>query len=424
MESAARAHEPGAPGVLPAAELFSQLTEALTDAITTQRVADVVLEIAQSLLGAKFATVMLLDPEGRTVNFLRLLPVPEEVARLMARIPPGAPSPTVEALNERTPRFHGTLQAYVDEYPHLREATEALGAQALVNLPLVAAGRPLGLVSLCWEDPRPFHEEERQLLMTVARELAVAFHRAGLFEQKDQITSLLQRAVLPESLPIYHDVDLAPRYLPAEAGIEVGGDWYDAFVAPDSSLWMSVGDVGGHGTGAATLMGQLRSAVRGAAFAGLEPAAALDVVDRLLVATTDGTVVTAVIVRVEGASGRITWSNAGHLPPVYLPAEGSGRLLDEQLGTLLGLGEPGRRQSVAPFGSGDALILYTDGLVENRGEELNLGLARLVRGLEGRPASWGAGPLADRALAISLAGTERRDDLCVLVAYRGGPANG
>jgi len=342
----------------------------------------------------------------------------------MAQIPPGAPSPAVEALNERVPRFHSTLAAYVEEYPHLRAATEALGAEALVNLPLVAAGRALGLVSLCWEDARPFEEDERQLLMAVARELAVAFHRASLFEQKDQVTSLLQRAVLPESLPHYDDIDLAPRYLPAEAGIEVGGDWYDGFVGPDGSLWLSVGDVGGHGTGAATLMGQLRSVVRGAAFAGLEPAAALDVVDRLVAATTDGTVATAVIVRVEDGTGRITWASAGHLPPVYLPAEGGGRLLDDELGTLLGLGQPGRAQLTAPFRSGDALILYTDGLVENRGEELNVGLARLVHGLDGRPSSWGADALADRALAISLAGTERLDDLCVLVACRGAAVNG
>ena len=419
MVSAARAQGQGSAGdSLFAADFYASLTESLADAITTQQVADVALEVARTLLGVEYATVMLLDAERRAVSFLRLLPVPAEVARLMAQIPPGATSPPVEVLNTHRAIFHGTREQYLADYPHLRAATEALDVEALVNLPLMAAGQALGLISLSWVDPRQFDEDERRFLGAFAGELAVAFHRASLFEQKDQITSLLQRAVLPESLPHYEDIELAARYLPAESGIEVGGDWYDAFVAPDGSLWLSVGDVGGHGTEAATLMGELRHAARGAAFAGLDPAGALDVIDRLVVATTDGLVATAVIVRVDGTSGRLTWANAGHLPPLFLPAQGEGRLLEDRLGALLGLGDAGRTHSEIQLDPGGALILYTDGLVENRGEDLTVGMGRLLDGLEGHAETWGAELLADRTLAISLAGTERLDDLCVLVAYR------
>ena len=416
---AARAQGAGSSGrALSVADLFAGLTEALSDAVSTQQVADVVLDVSRTFLGASYATVMLLDRDERTISFLRLLPVPEEVARLMAQIPPGAASPTVEALNERRPLFHGSLEEYLSDYPRLRAATEALGVQALANLPLVTGGRVLGLISLAWTEARPFDEEQRRCFTAMAGELAVAFHRAGLFEEKDQVTSLLQRAVLPGALPHYRDVELAARYLPAEAGIDIGGDWYDAFVGPDGSLWLSVGDVGGHGTEAASLMGELRHAVRAAAFARLEPAAVLDVVDRLVEATTAGMVATAVIVRLDDATGTVTLANAGHLPPAYLPSEGRGRFLEDPLGPLLGLGQSGREQSGLTFSAGDALVLYTDGLVENRGEDLTVGMARLLAGLAARPASWGADPLADRALAISLAGTERLDDLCVLVARR------
>lgn len=398
---------------------FAWLTARLADALTTQQVGDVFIELSRDRLGAAFATVMVLDGDGRNVRFLRLLPVPEDVARLMAQVPPSASSATGDAMVRAEGVFHETLEVYLSEYPHLRAATEALGVEALAHLPLLAAGRVTGLASLSWRQARSFDADERLFLGSIAQELAIGFHRAALFEQKDQIASLLQSAILPERLPSYGDVRLAARYLAAEAGIDVGGDWYDAFVAPDASLWLSVGDIGGHGTEAASVMGQLRNALRGAAFSGLEPAASLDVLDRLMDATSDGMVATAVIVRIDGQGGGITYSNAGHLPPAYLPARADPVYLEEEHGPLLGLNLSGRGQSQGTLVSGDALLLYTDGLVENRGEDLQTGLHRLLGGLAGPAVTWGPEALADRALAVSLAGSERLDDLCLLVARRG-----
>ena len=398
---------------------LEQVTLALAADLTTGGVGDTIVSVFQDLFGAAYATVMLLADDGRTVRFLRLQPVPDEVARLMAEIPRGSRSATGDALSQREAVFHPDLEHYLADYPHLDAATRALGVQALAHLPLLGGDRVLGVLSISWADPQPFGAEDRRLFSTVAELCAIAVRRAELFEQKSEITSILQRAILPRSLPDYRDIQMAARYLPAEADVEVGGDWYDAFEGPDGTLWLSVGDIGGHGVDAAAAMAQLRSSVRAAAFAGLAPGACLDVLDGLLTASTDGQVATAVVARFEPDSGQITWSSSGHLPPVVRAPTGPARLLDDKLGLMLGLGLTGRRDLTVDFPPGTTLVLYTDGLVENRGEDLDVGLERLTEAVSNpghRPRS--PGEVADATLAASLAGGQRQDDLCVLVAVR------
>ncbi|HET6794489.1 MAG TPA: SpoIIE family protein phosphatase [Acidimicrobiales bacterium] len=405
------------------AERLRQLISLLGDALTTQAVGDSIVSRAGDLFGSAYATVMLLSEEGRTVRFLRLQPIPDDVARLIAEVPRESPSATADALVKREPVFHRSLAEYLADYPHLAAATRALGVRALAHLPLEAGGRVIGVLSLSWVDERDFDPPERRFLATAAGHTALAFQRAELYEQKSEMATVLQRAVLPRRLPVVRDFRLAARYLPAELGVEVGGDWYDAFAGPDGRLWISVGDVGGHGVEAASVMGQLRNAIRAVSFTGLGPAATLDVVDRMLAAqpeTSDDTVVaTAVVGVLDRETGRLSWSSAGHMPPVLMRAEEEPVLLEELHGPLLGVGLSGRRVGEVTLGPGDMLVLYTDGLVEVRDDTLEAGMARLLAALR-QPASAGPSAAADRALAASLAGVERRDDLCVLAVQRGG----
>jgi serine phosphatase RsbU (regulator of sigma subunit) len=396
---------------------LEEVTLALAADLTTGAVGDTIVSVFKDLFGAAYATVMLLADDGRTVRFLRLQAVPNEVARLMAEIPRGSRSATTDALSRREPIFHPDLSCYLSDYPHLEAATRALGVQGLAHLPLLGGDRTLGVLSISWVDPQSFSTGDRRLFSTVAELCAIAIRRAELFEQKSEMTSMLQRAILPRRLPNYGDIQLAARYLPAEAELEVGGDWYDAFEGPDGSLWMSVGDIGGHGVQAAAAMAELRSSVRAAAFAGLGPAGCLDVLDGLLTASSDGQVATAIVVRFEPEAGQLTWSSSGHLPPVLRERTGPVRLLDDQLGPMLGLGLTGRQYSTVAFPPGTTLVLYTDGLVENRGEDLDVGLRRLAEAVAdpGRPPR-SPGEVADATLAASLAGGQRQDDLCVLVA--------
>jgi Stage II sporulation protein E (SpoIIE)/GAF domain len=362
--------------------------------------------------------VLLLDVDRRSVRFLRLEPVPDEVARLMAKIPTNLPSATAEVLGRRRPVYHRNLAEYLSDYPHLREATEALGVKALAHLPLMAADKLLGLLSLSWSEERSFEEGERRFLTTMASQCTLAVQRAELFEEKSEVAAILQRAILPRQLPHSPHVRLAARYLPAEAGIDVGGDWYDAFHGPDHRLWFSVGDVAGHGVAAASIMGQVRNAIHATAYADLDPAAGLDVTDRMLShlddPADDPAVATAIVALLDPTTGRLAWSNAGHPPPVLMPAAGPPVLMDERHGPLLGIGYAGRKLGAAHLGPGDLMLLYTDGLVESREQALDVDLRRLLQALAQSPPSEGPNAVADHALASSLSGITRRDDLCVL----------
>jgi serine phosphatase RsbU (regulator of sigma subunit) len=381
-------------------------------------VTDVIVSWSTGLLLTAYATVLLVDADRRSVRFLRLEPVPDEVARLMAKIPPSAPSATADALTRREPVFHRSLAEYLADYPHLRDATEALGVRALAHLPLIAGEVLLGLLSLSWAEEQRFEPGERRFLATVAGQCALAVQRAELFEQKTEVASILQHAILPRRLPRSPLVRLAARYLPAEAGMDVGGDWYDAFYGPDGRLWFSVGDVAGHGVEAASVMGQLRNTIQATAYADLDPAAGLDVADRLLASADDLAhgvgVASAVVAALDPTTGRLDWSNAGHPPPVLVRAVGAPVLMEERHGPLLGVSRPGRRLGSALLGPGDLVLLYTDGLVENRGETLDVGLSRLLEAVSQSPAPDGPSAMADRALASSLSGITRRDDLCIL----------
>ena len=261
----------------------------------------------------------------------------------------------------------------------------------------------------------------------MAGQCALAVQRAELFEQKSEVASILQRAILHVAFLVLR-VRLAARYLPAEAGMDVGGDWYDAFHDTDGRLWLSVGDVAGHGVEAASVMGQLRNSIRATAYArsrpgrgprGGRPAARRQRDDQ----EEDLLVATAIVVALDSTSGRLVWSNAGHLPPVLMPAVGPPVLMEDRHGPLLGVGYPGRELGSALLGMGDLILLYTDGLVEKRGEALDVGLSRLLDTVSQLPASDGPSAVADRALASSLSGITRRDDLCVLAIQRHpGPA--
>jgi uncharacterized protein YigA (DUF484 family) len=400
------------------AEKLQELTTALGDALSTQAVTDAIVSWCAEQLGTSYATVLLLDVESRSVRFLRLEPVPDEVACLMAKIPTNLPSATTDVLTRRKPVYHRSLEEYLGDYPHLREATEALGVKALAHLPLMAADKLVGLLSLSWSEERSFEPEERSFLTTMASQCTLAVQRAELFEEKSEVAAILQRAILPRQLPHSPHVRLAARYLPAEAGMDVGGDWYDAFHGPDNRLWFSVGDVAGHGVAAASIMGQVRNAIHATAYADLDPAAGLDVADRMLShlhdPADDPAVATAIVAVLDPATGRLSWSNAGHPPQILMPAVGPPVLMDERHGPLLGIGHAGRKLGAAHLAPGDLMLLYTDGLVESRERALDVDLRRLLQALAQSPPSEGPNAVADHALASSLSGITRRDDLCVL----------
>ncbi|CAN5514063.1 hypothetical protein BH10ACT10_BH10ACT10_24690 [soil metagenome] len=299
------------------------------------------------------------------------------------------------------------------------EALRALGLQSVGVFPLAIEGQVICLITLARDSGRPpFSRAEIAAAQDLSRRAGITLANAQSFGREREMSEQLQRSML--TAPVTpDDVQVVVRYLPASKVAQVGGDWYDAFAQPDRSTVLVVGDVVGHDSVAAAVMGQLRSILRGIAVAnGGGPAELLRDLDRSLGTLEMTTNATVLVARVEGqpGSGRsLSWSNAGHPPPIVVDADGSWRSLDTH-DVLLGVAAdlPRREECIELTGT-QTVLMYTDGLVERRDEDIDLGIARL-----GAAAASGiAEPLdvlVDRLLLEML--PEAPDDDVVLLALR------
>ncbi|HEY2302082.1 MAG TPA: SpoIIE family protein phosphatase [Acidimicrobiales bacterium] len=401
------------------AQQLQAIMTALGEAMTLDHVVEVVLEQTRELLGTLFVGLMVFGDDGHSVRLVRLDQLPDGLVERWVEAGQEGSSPLGDAIAGRRPLFHGSRQAHTEDYPHLDGVAEALGGQASASLPLVAGGRVIGALALAWSEEHAFDAEERTFLLTLARQCGEAIQRAVLFEQQHRVATILQRAILPDELPDLEDLRFAARYLPAEEGVEVGGDWYDAFRGPGGTVWLSVGDVGGHGVPAASVMSQLRNSVRACAFAGLGPSGSLDVLDRLLIGTTPDLYATAVVVAYDPRTGTLRWSNAGHPPPLIASPDNAPRVLEAVHGSLLGLNaETPFGESETEFPPGGLLVLYTDGLIERRGGDLQESLSTLAATISRMTLTRDVQALCDRVLASAFTGHNKQDDLCLLLAQR------
>jgi len=217
--------------------------------------------------------------------------------------------------------------------------------------------------------------------------------------QRDRrIAEALQHALLPDRLPAPAGAVLAARYLPAAREADVGGDFYDALELADGRLALAIGDVAGKGLTAAAVVGRVRAAWRAYALEDPDPATVLGRLDVFLSVESGGAQMTTMLYALADLrAGTVTWASAGHLPPLLIGADGDPRFLTVLVGAPLGVvASAARRVGHAPAGPGDALLLYTDGLVERRQESIDEGLERLRGVLAGAPA--GAEAVLDRAL--------------------------
>ncbi|GAA2263924.1 hypothetical protein GCM10010415_29560 [Streptomyces atrovirens] len=230
-----------------------------------------------------------------------------------------------------------------------------------------------------------------------------------------QVAVALQEAMLQAPDLARHD-NIAVRYLPATGSLNVCGDWYDAVDLPDGRFAVAVGDVVGHGLEAAAVMGMLRSALSAAIRALERPAQALEVLG-LYSRSVEGALNTTVAkALVDPTSRLIIYSSAGHPPPVLLRTDGTCELLDQATDPPLAvrMQHVPRPQTSATYRPGDTLVLYTDGLIERRGEDIDTGIARLT-GTLGRYSVLAPEQLADTLLTqLGLSGGGR-DDIALVV---------
>ncbi|WP_345711494.1 GAF domain-containing SpoIIE family protein phosphatase, partial [Kineococcus glutinatus] len=302
-----------------------------------------------------------------------------------------------------------------------RDLITDLAPASLTALPLRARGRTVGLVTLFRGAERgPLDDEDLLTALEIADRAGLALDNARLYSQQQRMAEGLQRSLLTAPVEPDH-VQVVVRYQPAAAAAQVGGDWYDAFVQPDGGTVLVIGDVMGHDIAAAAAMSQVRSLLRGIAYAtGASPAAVLSSLDAAMQGLAVDTTATAVVARLErdGAGGtRLRWSNAGHPPPLLLTPDGAVATLDgRRAHLLLGIAPDfPRTDEEVPVERGSTVLLYTDGLVERRGQPLDEGLLRLREAVADL-AGAGLDELCDGVLARLLP-AQPEDDVA-LVAVR------
>jgi serine/threonine-protein kinase RsbW len=298
------------------------------------------------------------------------------------------------------------------DLPH-REGTPAAQLHAL---PLRARQRTAGALLVATVAGRREDALGSEWLRELADHVALAIDNAQLYEREQNASRTLQLGLLGGELPQPEGAALVAAYRPGNVTNEVGGDWYDAFPVDGGKLAILVGDVVGHDLEAAVAMGQLRGAVR--ALAGLgSPAALLERLDAFVSRLRGGAMTTMAYAELDVDSGELRYACAGHPPPLVVPADGDPRLLWGGRSGPLGMDMHSRPEEHDRLEPGGTLVLYTDGLIERKGESLAVGLERLS---DAARASSGDGlqPLVDRMLSAMLAGHPQEDDVCIIAGCR------
>ena len=384
--------------------LLAEATDALADTLDAQEAVDRLARIVVPALG-DWCIVTLVDEDADPGDWRRQLrdvawehadPAMEPVLGQYARARIAAfDDSAVLAQALRTGRpvvlrsaTDAVLATLTD--PAQRELLRRLRPGSGVVQPLRARGRTLALLTLYRTDgdvPRP---ADLDTVAELAGRAGLALDNARLYEQQRSLAEVLQRSLLTEP-PEPDHAHVVVRYQPAAQAAQVGGDWYDAFLQPDGATMLVIGDVVGHDTVAAAAMGQLRGLLRGiAADSGDGPADVLRAVDRVMQTLRIDTTATVIVARLEQTADerrrgvtRLRWSNAGHPPPMVLQPDGTVTVLPAaEADLLLGVDPTSTRgESEIVLDRGATVLLYTDGLVERRGQSLDDGLAELRRTL-------------------------------------------
>jgi PAS domain S-box-containing protein len=322
----------------------------------------------------------------------------------------------------RTVRMRGIEDAVIERMADGDEAVLALlrrlEIRHALSVPLHAHGRTLGAVTVARSDEMTDADDE--LVQNVVRRAALALDNARLYEQQREVAVTLQRSLLPRRLPDVPSLRLASRYLPGADGTEVGGDFYDAVALPAGRVGLTVGDVMGRGVRAAAVMGQLRASLRGYALENHPPQGVLARVDALVQALEDGELVTALYGVLQPATGTLTIASAGHPPPVIVRADGEVAVVELDPGPPLGVACRSFGAADLRLEPGDTLLLFTDGLVEDRSLPIYEGIEKLRAGLaaDARARSGCPDAVCAAALEVMGRGPSHDDDIALLAVTR------
>jgi GAF domain-containing protein len=288
--------------------------------------------------------------------------------------------------------------------------------------PVMLRGERLGVIALAFVGSgRRVTPRVVDAMVGLAGRAAMALDNARRWSEQRTLVQALVAALLPHQPPSVPGYEVVARYIPSGGG--VAGDWWEADLMPDGALLVGVGDAAGHGMAGASLMAELRYGARALAGTGRGPAALLaDLSHRLGGTDRSDTFATAIYGRLDLDDHHLRWANAGHLPPVLVTPDGQARLLYGPLAPPLGAPPPAPAalaEDELVLGPGEVLALYSDGIVERRGEALDVGIASLAATLADGA---GVGALDDLADAVVARYCQNpADDCCLLLIRRSGP---
>ncbi|MEU2745160.1 SpoIIE family protein phosphatase [Streptomyces collinus] len=310
----------------------------------------------------------------------------EDLQGPMPPIPEESPMPLSRALRGVASNLAGpqTYQGPPDSgiAVEQRRLFDATGMHSAAIAPIRSTRAVLGALTLGRdENQAPFTPVDLPLIEDIARRAGLALDNARLYQRQRKVAETMQNHLLPQ-MPGVSGLQMTVRYLPAPDASQVGGDWYDAFPLSDASTALAIGDVVGHDLEAAAGMAQVRNMLRAYAWSQHEPPSrVVERLDEAIQHITDVTMATTIFARVEPAEDghwQLSWTNAGHPPPLLISHDGLARYLTEGHGILLGTQTGTRRpDATAQLPPGSTLVLYTDGLVEAPRRTLDEGLERL-----------------------------------------------
>ncbi|MFZ4516121.1 MAG: SpoIIE family protein phosphatase [Acidimicrobiia bacterium] len=307
-----------------------------------------------------------------------------------------------------------------DFHSSVRELFTQTNLASGISIPLYGSEGTLGSVFCGIErNGRTLTDEDIALAPEIGLLLSPIFETILRLKRARENTATLQRSLLPAQLPEHFGIQMAAHYRPAETELSVGGDWYDAIELADGSLLLAIGDVVGHGAAAAGLTGQLRTALRIASTQTSDVAALLGMMHRFVIGLGALEVATTLLVRIDRNRNTFEWASAGHLPPLLQHRDQSVEYCIGEAGPPLGaLLHPRYEHHASTIAPGDALLLYTDGLVERRDESIDVGMTRLATATASvtRVAHDPAAVLAT-IITETLSGKAPNDDIAALMAF-------
>ncbi|AQT80967.1 serine/threonine protein phosphatase [Mycolicibacterium litorale] len=397
-------------------ETLANLGQLLSGAFTQSQIGDAVVGQVINDAGAQALTVGLVTTDGTGLDWVTMGGYPDSVVdRFAGGLEITAPTAATEAVRTGQPVVVRTLAEYRRRYPDNARWMVASGSASLVSWPLTAGGDAIGVLVLSWREPQPLDTAQLAYTSAVATMIGQALVRARVYADEHARAAVLQAAVLPSSPAPIEGVDVAVSYEPADVVQGLGGDWYDALALPHGRMYFAVGDVVGHGLPAVEDMAQLRSAGRALALQGLSPAQLLVELNTFTRYASNGKFATMGVAVLDPAEGILAYASAGHPPPLLRRCAGGGVIrLSGAHGPVLGpLDDAFYTQGHIEIHDGDIVVMYTDGLVERRGQDIETGLER-AQGLVGQWSGEESLPAACRQLTQVLAPTPRNDDVCVV----------